>query len=218
MILTYYGHSMFTLALENGQTLLMDPYGDFYQYPKHRLPADMVTVSHHHHDHDAVEMAEGHPQIFDQAGVFAPARDVILTAIPSKHDAVNGAQRGDNLIFVIEAEGLKIVHMGDIGHRLTTRQRLSIGTPDVLLIPVGGYYTIDASMAAETVRLLRPRVTLPMHYRTIYTKEMPIDDEKPFLSLMNAAPKPMPVCRFSYGDMSERPNVMLMDITTSSSA
>lgn len=218
MILTYYGHSMFTLTLENGMTILTDPYGDFYQYPKHRLTADVITVSHHHHDHDAVEMVEGHPQIFDQAGVFVPANDIILTAIPSKHDASNGVQRGDNLIFSIETEGLKIVHMGDIGHHLTARQRMSIGTPDVLLIPVGGYYTIDAAAAADTVRLLRPRVTIPMHYSTIYSAGTPIEDEKPFLTLMNANPKPMPICRLSFGDMSERPSVILMDITTTSAA
>ena len=218
MILTYYGHSMFTMTLENGKTILTDPYGDFYQYPKQRLAADVITVSHHHHDHDAVETAEGHPQVFDQAGVFVPASDIILTAIPSKHDSANGTQRGDNLIFVIEAEGLKMVHMGDIGHRLTARQRMSIGTPDVLMIPVGGYYTIDAAVAADTVRLLRPRVTIPMHYRTIYNADMPITDEKPFLSLMNAQPTPMPVCRLSYGDMSERPDVILLDITATSAA
>ena len=79
-------------------------------------------------------------------------------------------------------------------------------------------YTIDAAVAADTVRLLRPRVTIPMHYRTIYNADMPITDEKPFLSLMNAQPTPMPVCRLSYGDMSERPDVILLDITATSAA
>lgn len=218
MILTYYGHSMFTLTLENGTVLLTDPYGAFYHYPQHRIKADIVTVSHHHHDHDALEMAVGQPQVFDRVGVFSPTREIILTGIASKHDQAGGAQRGDNLIFVIEAEGLKIVHLGDLGHLPTARQCHAIGTPDVLLIPVGGYYTIDAAMAVETVHLLKPHVTVPMHYRTIYDEEMPIQNEGPFLSLMKANPKPMPVCRLTSADLSERPEVLVMSITPAGNA
>lgn len=214
MILRYYGHSLFTLAFENGFTLLTDPYGDFYDYPKRTLKADIVTVSHYHHDHDALGMVEGKPQVFDKLGVYSPIADIILTGVASKHDAKDGAQRGDNLIFIIEAEDMKIVHMGDIGHMLTDRQRQYIGTPDVLLTPVGGLYTTDAKAAYDNVKLLRPRVVIPMHYRTRFSAEMPITTEKPFLELMHANPEPMPLLRLTKGDISERPPVILMDIIT----
>lgn len=213
MILRYYGHSLFTLAFENGFTLLTDPYDDFYSYPKRTLRADIVTVSHQHHDHNALGMVDGQPQVFDKLGIFCPAQDIIITGVASKHDGSDGAQRGDNIIFVIEAEGLKIVHLGDLGHVLTERQRLSIGTPDVLFTPVGGLYTTDANAAFENVKLLHPRVTIPMHYRTRFSAEMPITTEHPFLEQMHAAPTPMHLLRLTKGDLSERPPVILMDIT-----
>jgi L-ascorbate metabolism protein UlaG (beta-lactamase superfamily) len=212
MILRYYGHSLFTLTLENGLVILTDPYGDFCNYPRARLGANVVTISHHHFDHDSVAMVVGNPTVIDGAGVHAPAAGLVITGVPSKHDERGGARRGDNLIFVIEAEGLKIVHMGDIGHTVDDRQRNAIGTPDVLMLPVGGTFTTDAAAAAENVRLLRPRVAIPMHYRTRYNTEMNIQTEKPFLELMKAAPTPIPLCRITKGDIGERPPVILMDI------
>ena len=214
MIIRYYGHSLFTFTLENGYTVLTDPYGSFYTYPKQTLRADVVTVSHHHHDHDAVSMVTGQPTVLETQGIFTPARGVVITGILSKHDAANGAQRGDNLIFTIEAEGLRLTHLGDLGHVLSAAQRRAIGTPDVLFTPVGGVYTTDAQAAYENVALLNPRVAVPMHYRTAYSAEMPIQTEKPFLALMNAAPEPMAVCRLTKQDLCERPPVILMAVTT----
>jgi len=214
MILKYYGHSLFTITLENGLVLLTDPYGDFYNYPRVRLNANIVTISHHHFDHDSINMVVGNPTIIDTAGVHAPAAGLVITGVPSKHDDSNGAKRGDNLIFVFEAEGLRLAHMGDIGHVVTDRQRCAIGTPDVLMLPVGGVFTTDAAAAAENVRLLRPRVAVPMHYRTRYNAEMAIQTEKPFLDLMKAAPEPMPLCRLTKGDIGERPPVMMLDIAS----
>ena len=213
MIIRYYGHSLFTMTLENGFTILTDPYGDFYQYPKRTLRADVVTVSHHHHDHDSLNIVTGQPVVLDKQGVFTPARGVVITGVPSKHDAQSGAQRGDNLIFTVEAEGLRLTHLGDLGHVLTAAQRQAIGTPDVLFTPVGGYYTTDAQTAFENVALLKARIAIPMHYRTAFDMEMPIDTEKPFLALMQATPLPMRVCRLTKPDLSERPAVILMAVT-----
>ena len=213
MILRYYGHSLFTIALENGVTILTDPYGSFYNYPKQRLRADIVTISHHHRDHDGVSMVEGAPAILDREGVFSPAPGLVITAIPTKHDDQNGALRGDNMVFVFEAEGLRLVHMGDIGHTITERQRLKIGTPDVLMLPVGGNFTTDAAQAVQNLRLLRPRVAIPIHYRTKYDPEMPIQTEQPFFDLLHENPVPMRLCRLTKGDISERPPVLLFEIT-----
>jgi L-ascorbate metabolism protein UlaG (beta-lactamase superfamily) len=218
MLLRYYGHSLFTLTMESGFVLLTDPYGDFFDYPHHRLKADVVTVSHHHRDHDSLEMIVGQPTVVDQEGVSSPVSGLLITGVPSKHDAQNGQKRGDNMIFVIEAEGLKLVHLGDLGHVLNERQRNAIGRPDVLMTPVGGTYSTDAAAAAENVRLLRPRVTIPMHYRTQYDEQMPIDTEEPFLQLMGANPTPMPLCRLTKGDLQERPEVLLMAVLGANSA
>lgn len=213
MILRYFGHSLFTMTLENGTVILTDPYGDFYDYPRHQFDADIVTVSHQHHDHNAVDMVRGKPTVIDRTGVFSPAPGIIITGVASKHDAQNGMKRGDNVIFIFETEELKLVHMGDIGHVITDRQRHQIGMPDVLMLPVGGTYTTDAETAAENVHLLRPRVAIPMHYQTKFNREMQIQTEKPFLAQMRVQPEPMPLCRFTKGDMSQRPSVILMSVT-----
>ncbi|HNW86553.1 MAG TPA: MBL fold metallo-hydrolase [Candidatus Limiplasma sp.] len=213
MILRYYGHSLFTMAFQSGLTLLTDPYGEFCNYPRQTLKADIVTVSHHHHDHDAVSMVAGSPTVLDQPGVHSPSRDILVTGVPAKHDAVNGTKFGDNIIFVVEADGLKIVHLGDLGQILTERQRQAIGTPDVLLTPVGGHYTTDAALAVENIRILRPRITVPMHYQTQHNMEMHIQTEQPFLTLMKTSPKPMPLCRITAGDLPQRPAVILMAVT-----
>ena len=213
MILRYFGHALFTLTLENGYTILTDPYGAYENYPRRMLKADVVSVSHHHFDHDALDMVEGSPALLDKAGVYNPAPALKVTAIPSWHDAVQGAKRGQNLIFVFEAEDLRIVHLGDLGHLPTDGQRRAIGTPDVLLIPVGGTYTLDAQAAAQTVALLRPRITIPMHYRTPYSNGNTLETEAPFLAQMGAAPFAMPLCRITRGDITERSPVLLMQVT-----
>lgn len=218
MIIRYYGHSLFTFTMENGCVILTDPYGEFYSYPTRTLKADIVTVSHHHHDHDAVSMVEGNPVIIDQPGVHLPSDGVRIIGIPSKHDDANGAKRGDNLIFCLEAEGLRVVHLGDLGHVLTPEHCHAIGTPDILLTPVGGTYTTDAIAAQQNTQLLNPRVTIPMHYQTDYNRDMPIATVEPFLALMNETPLPMTLCRITHQDINERPSLLLMSITAAAPA
>lgn len=213
MIVRYYGHSLFTFTLESGAVLLTDPYGVFYDYPARTLQADVVTVSHHHHDHDALGMVTGSPAVIDREGAHKPAPGVEITGTQTWHDGEGGARRGGNLVFAIEAEGLRIAHLGDLGHVLTERQRAAIGPVDVALVPVGGLYTTDAATAVQNVRLLAPRVTIPMHYRTPYSSAMPIETEAPFLALMGAHCEPLPLLRLSAGDLGERPAVLLMAVT-----
>ncbi|MEA4927214.1 MAG: MBL fold metallo-hydrolase [Candidatus Limiplasma sp.] len=213
MILRYYGHSQFALELESGAVVVTDPYGSFYAYPEWKLSAQVVTVSHHHHDHDAVDWITGNPTVIDRLGRHVPLPELTVTGIASWHDAQGGAKRGGNVVFRIEAENLSIVHLGDLGHTLTERQCREIGAPDVLLTPVGGKYTTDAETALENVRLLNPRITIPMHYQTQYSTEMPIQPVEPFLALLHSDPQPMRLCRLTRGDLSEQPTVIRMDIT-----
>ena len=212
MIISYLGHSFFELRLENGKTLVTDPYGDFYAYPKRRVAADICTVSHHHHDHDGLMCVTGAPVVIDTKGVHRLDDGVRVTGVPTKHDGQNGELRGDNLFFIIEAEGLRIGHAGDLGHMLTKEQLDEIGTLDVLMLPVGGYYTIDAPTALEVARALKPATVIPMHYRTSYNEDMPVATLDDFLRLVDKPPQPMPLIRLSKQDISERPWLTLLKI------
>ena len=156
MKLTWYGHSCFLAETKEG-SVVFDPYAPG-SVPGLRLPsltADAVSCSHDHRDHSfaaGVRLTGGTPRFS-------------LRTIPCFHDDQGGALRGGNRIAVLEAEGLCLVHLGDLGHPLSAEQLAAVGRPDILLIPVGGYYTVDALTAAAVVRSLRPALTIPMHYR-----------------------------------------------------
>ena len=211
MLITYHGHSEFYLECANGFCLLTDPYDDHVGYPMGAYRADAVTVTHGHGDHSYIQKASGAPAIIDSAGEWHPAPEVKITAIPSVHDDAGGEKRGKNLIMKIEMEGLTLAHMGDQGAPLTSEQIAALGKIDVLMIPVGGYFTIDAAQAYDMVRALKPRITIPMHYKTEVNGGWPISDEKEFLRLMGAPDAaPMPLLRVTKGDLSEQPALALL--------
>lgn len=211
MLITYHGHSEFYLECANGFCLLTDPYDDHVGYPMGTYQADAVTVTHGHGDHSFIQKATGVPAIIDSAGEWHPAPEVKITAIPSVHDDANGEKRGKNLIMKMEMEGLTLVHLGDQGAPLTREQIAALGKIDVLMIPVGGFYTIDAATARDTVKALSPRITIPMHYKTEVNGGWPISDEKEFLRLLGASDTvPMPLLRVTKGDLSEQPALALL--------
>lgn len=214
MILRYFGHSFFTLTDEQGCVVATDPYGVFFNYPKRRIPADICTVSHHHHDHDGLSCLTGEPLVIDRPGLHRTESGIRFNGISVAHDHHQGEHRGDNLFFIIEMDGLRIAHAGDLGHVPTAAQVKEIGRLDVLLLPVGGYYTIDASEALQTMQLLRPRLTIPMHYRTEYDLDMPIVPLGAFLTVANVQPSPVPLLRLTAEDISERDSIMVMDVIT----
>ena len=212
MLITYHGHSEFYLESADGFRLLTDPYDAHVGYPMHSYPADAVTVSHGHGDHNETAKALGAPAIVDSAGVWRVSPEITVTAVPSWHDDVQGAKRGPNLIMKIEMDGLTLVHLGDQGCPLTQEQIDALGRVDLLMLPVGGFYTIDAGAALDVCLALRPRIILPMHYKTAANRDWPIADEKPFLRLLgeeNAAP--MPLLRVTKGDLSQQPALALME-------
>ena len=156
MKITWYGHSCFLVESAAGSAVL-DPYAPG-SVPGLRLPpleADLVLCSHGHRDH-------GYAQGVRLSGQHPGLR---VETLASFHDKLGGILRGSNTIHILEAEGLRVAHLGDLGHRLSAEQLAALGKVDVLLIPVGGHYTIDAETAAEIVRDLRPGITVPMHYR-----------------------------------------------------
>lgn len=156
MNITWLGHACFLIETSEG-SVVFDPYepGSVPGVSLPPLRADAVVCSHGHHDHNyaaAVALSGKTPRF-------------TLREIPSFHDGMGGLLRGKNTITVLEAEGLRLAHLGDLGHMLNDRQLAALGQLDVLLIPVGGHYTIDAAQAAALVGALKPRLTIPMHYR-----------------------------------------------------
>ncbi len=181
MLFEHIGHAEFLITLESGLRLVTDPYDASCGYPVKKVEADGVMVSHHHHDHDAVENVGGHPQIIDYAGEHTFAPGVKLTALSGFHDDAEGAKRGKTLLFLLEAEGLRVAHLGDLGCPPDAEQLMVLQGVDVLMIPVGGFYTIDAKQAKETAEALEARIILPMHYKTKYNQDWPIEGIEAFL-------------------------------------
>lgn len=211
MLITYHGHAEFEIQLANGYTIVTDPYDAHVGYEMKEYLCDAVTVSHSHGDHNYTDKLLGHYARVDSSGEWHLAPDVKVCAIPSVHDEAGGTKRGKNLIMKLEAEGLTLVHLGDQGDRITAEQQAAIGSVDILMIPVGGFYTIDAQLAKETVSQLNPRVVIPMHYKTSVNGDWPIADEKPFLQLMHAADvQPMPLIRITRGDLDQQPRLALL--------
>ena len=191
MLIKHIGHAEFLIETESSVRIVTDPYDAGCGYPMRKVTADAVLVSHHHHDHDAVENLKGEPRVIDAAGSYTPESGVRVTAVRGFHDDAGGSKRGETLLFLIETEGLRIVHLGDLGCPLNPEQTEILKNPDVLMIPVGGFYTIDAEQARDTAVLLGAKIILPMHYRTVYNSDWPISDPEAFLALYH----PSVICR-----------------------
>ena len=156
MKITWHGHACFSVE-SGGYTVVLDPHTGVPGYPPLSLSAQEVLCSHAHGDHSFRAGVRLTPPI-------APSPFTVET-LPTFHDERRGALRGGNTVHILRAEGLCVVHLGDLGHRLEEEQAAHLRGCDVLLLPVGGYYTIDAGAAYDTVRQLRPAVAVPMHYR-----------------------------------------------------
>lgn len=168
MIITWLGHSCFKLQDKvgtDGVTVITDPYDKETGLKMPSIEADIVTVSHDHHDHNNVEALRGKPFVIDCAGEY-DFKGVLVEGIDSYHDEEEGKLRGGNIIYRIEVEDISIVHLGDLGHTLTNEQLEKLVGTDVLLIPVGGKFTLDAKKAVEVISQIEPRIVIPMHYQT----------------------------------------------------
>ena len=149
--------------------------------------ADVVFISHAHHDHNNIDALKGDPVIIDTPGEYA-VKGINVIGIDSFHDDKEGTVRGHSTIFILEAEDLKICHLGDLGCDLSGKQLEEIDGVDILFIPVGGKYTIDGKKAAELVRKIEPIIVIPMHYK-VTGSNIDIADEKVFCSSIGSCPK-----------------------------
>ena len=210
MIFTCIGHAKFLIELDNGMRIVTDPYDETCGYPVTPVPADVVLVSHGHHDHNAVQTIPGSPRVIDTAGEIRLDDDVVITAVEAFHDADRGAKRGRTLLFSIRAEGLNAVHLGDLGHLPTAEQCAALGKADVLMVPVGGFYTIDASMARQTTELLQTRIVLPMHYKTRVNADWPIAPVEEFIRLYDIPAEELNLLRVAKGDLLCQPELVVL--------
>ena len=183
MLIRHIGHAEFYLLTESGTAIVTDPYDAACGYPVTPVAADAVLVSHHHSDHDAVEHVTGHPRVIDTEGVHTLEPGLRVTGIRAFHDDAGGSRRGETLLFLIETEGLRVAHLGDLGDGLTEEQIRLLKGIDVLMIPTGGFYTIDAKKARDIAESLAAGIIIPMHYRTEYNAEWPIEGVRAFTDL-----------------------------------
>lgn len=159
------GHSSFTITNEKGTRIVTDPYGDGIGYKAQELYAEIVTVSHDHFDHNNLGAIKSNFTAIRERGTFK-IDGIKIKGTKTYHDPEAGALRGENTVYTYKIDGVNVCHLGDLGHELSKDEIESIGKVDILMIPVGGLYTIDAEVAAKVVSQLNPKVVIPMHYKT----------------------------------------------------
>lgn len=165
MKIKWLGHSCFKIKSEGGIRVLTDPFDDNVGYKLPSVETDIVTTSHNHFDHNFVDCVKGNFEVVSKVGNFY-VKDIPITGIHTFHDGEMGGKRGDNIVYVFEMDGIRVCHLGDLGHTLSPAQIEMISRVDVLLIPVGGVYTITTEEAVEVVKQLNPGIVIPMHFCT----------------------------------------------------
>jgi L-ascorbate metabolism protein UlaG (beta-lactamase superfamily) len=189
--LRWFGHSFFQLTTTAGTKVVFDPHA-IAEYGAPPLSPDIVAMSHNHNDHNRKEILANADSrdlkafygvtVKGKGGEWAKidekVKDIRIRTVGVYHDQEEGAKKGKNSVFIVEADGLKFCHLGDLGHELSEEQAAAVGPVDVLMIPVGGIYTINGEVAKKVVAQLKPRLfILPMHYGTkVYSDILPIDE------------------------------------------
>lgn len=187
-LLEWYGHAFVRLTSPGGIRVAMDPFGDI-GYPMPEVEADIVTLSHEHGDHSNIKLIRGSPVILrgltqggeDWRPISFAHKDVAVTSVPVYHDAERGMRRGKNNMILVDLGGVRVAHLSDMGHVPTSAKFQALGRVDVLLIPVGGNFSIDSRQARQVVDRLVPPIAIPIHYKTAATARWPIEDERAFV-------------------------------------
>ncbi|MDP3982131.1 MAG: MBL fold metallo-hydrolase [bacterium] len=214
MTIIWKGHSCFLITITRGKQeqvrLLIDPFGSDIGLRLSPQEADILLVTHDHADHSNTAVVKGAPFTITGPGEYE-ARDVFVQGISSYHDAIKGEERGDNTIYVIEDSGTRVCHLGDLGQQeLTPEQVEQIGNVDVLFVPVGGTYTLDAAGASRVVSQIEPRIVVPMHYFVPGLK-LKIDGVEKFLKVMGVKEEePQPKLVLKGRDMKEDTSVVVL--------
>jgi len=210
MDIKYLGHSSFFIKGREAK-LVTDPFDPKItglKFPK--TEADIVTISHHHKDHDNIEQISGNPLIIDWPGQFE-RKGVRVTGFKSFHDKKQGSERGDNIFYRIE-DDLSVLHCGDLGFVPDDKFLDEIGEIDILLVPVGGTYTIDAGEAIQLIKKVEPTIVIPMHFQTPGLKELaPISEFLKKIGAENVVP--VPKLTVKKEELEEEMKVVVMEIS-----
>jgi len=209
MEITWLGHSCFKLKGKNA-TVVTDPPSPETGYSLGKTSAEIVTVSHQHPGHSFVQGIGGSPKLVNGPGEYEIA-GILIIGMTTHHDAEKGASSGKNTIYLIEIDDVTLCHLGDLGHMLNDEQIEELGSVDILLLPVGGITTINATIAAEVVRRLEPKVVIPMHYQTpAFAGEL--EPVNRFLKEMgNEQVSPQPKISFTKSNLPEPTQIFLLN-------
>lgn len=206
--ISYLGHACFRIAGKE-TSIVTDPYDEVMvglKLPK--VEADVVTVSHHHKDHDNTQKIKGDFLCFDTPGEYE-TKNAEIIGIDSYHDKSQGSERGKNTIFVFLLENVRICHLGDLGCSLSSEQLEIINGVDVLMVPVGGVFTIDSKEAAKVVSEIAPKLVIPMHYQTPKMKDLePLEN---FLNEIGKEPKRLDSLKIKGKELGEDLEVIVLN-------
>jgi L-ascorbate metabolism protein UlaG (beta-lactamase superfamily) len=214
MDITYLGHSSFRLRGRDA-VVITDPFNPKdvgLKYPKQT--ADIVTISHDHFDHNHLEGVKDYRKVVDGPGEYE-IQGVSIIGIGTFHDDNKGEERGKNTIYIFEMDNLRLCHLGDLGHKLTEKTLEEIGQIDILMIPVGGFYTIDDKAAGELMQNIDPKITIPMHYnikgldQEKFSQIKPVDD---FLSEVGVVVEKIDKLTVKATELGEDKKVIVLDV------
>lgn len=193
MLIQYYGHSCFKITTKpagratEDVVIFIDPFDKEIGLRPPQGQASITLVSHDHSDHNNVSALKGDPVVINTPGEYS-ALGINIIGIDSFHDNENGKTKGHSTIFSLESEDIKICHLGDLGCELTGKQLDEIDGVDILMIPVGGKYTLDGKKAAELVKKIEPTIVIPMHYK-VPGSTFDVESEELFCNEMGNCPK-----------------------------
>jgi len=170
MKIKWYGHAAFLITTDEGTKIMIDPYepgafGGQLSYGKIKEQADIVLISHDHADHNYTTDLPGAPQVVKGSG-SKTVKGISTKGVSTYHDPSKGSERGANTVFTINVNHIQLCHLGDLGHLLSNKELAEIGAVDILLIPVGGFFTIDPKEATRVAEQIKPRILIPMHFKT----------------------------------------------------
>ena len=169
MELRWFGHSFFELVIntdvQKNVKVYFDPYSEEIGLtPPKNLSADIVLISHQHYDHNNLDIFSQRGLVIDTAGEYS-CKGVDVRGIKTFHDTQNGTEKGVNIVFIVESEGLRMAHLGDLGHLLSESQMKEIDGVDILMVPVGGPASITGKDSVKVIRQIEPKLVIPMHYK-----------------------------------------------------
>jgi len=206
--ISYFGQSCFKIVGKN-LTVVCDPYSPKFGLKLPKLDADVLTISHEHYDHNYREGVKGDYLLLDSPGEFE-VKENFFQGIPSFHDDKEGAEKGPNTIFAMEIDEINVCHLGDLGTEPKNEQIEAMDGVDILMVPVGGVYTIDAKTAVKVINDVSPKIVIPMHYKLQGTSEQDLGSLDKFLNEIGEEAERIDKLKIMKKDLTEEMKVVVL--------